>query len=104
MHEAYRPPCIKYSFRCSVLGKREGTPVLPWWGAPQYYPCCGEGYLCSILVMGVYPVLSWLWVHQDRDTPGRDMGPVTRVPSGKDMRPVEVLWDGGREPLPLERT
>ena len=30
--------------------------------------------------------------------PRRDLGLVTGVPPGKDMRPVEVLWDGDGVP------
>ena len=38
------------------------------------------------------------WGYWDWGTPWRDLGPVTEVPPGKDMGPVEVLWDGDGYP------
>ena len=94
------------------------TPSCPGWEGEVPHPGQGishpilAGSILSCLGWGGYPILSWpkgypilsrleypTW---DWGTPKGDMGPVTRVPSRKDMGPVEVLWDGAG--APLERT
>ena len=62
---------------------RTGVSPIWDWGTPQPglgYPLPGNGI-----------------------PPGRDLGPVTRVPHGKDMGLVEVLWDGDASPPPHPR-
>ena len=52
-----------------------------------------------------YPILIWLGVSHPVLAGGQDCctpRPGTGVPSGKDIGPVEVLWDG--DGVPLERT
>ena len=68
--EAYRPPHIKYSICCPILGG-EGVPH-PWLGGYSIpgYPHPGVGYP---------PEGTW----------DQSMG----YPPWKNMRPVEVLWD-----------
>ena len=58
-------------------GRGGGTPSLA--GGGYSIPDQGVG---GPDLAGEYPIL------------GRDLGPVIGVPPGKDMGPVEVLWDG----------
>ena len=96
------------------------SPVLarvPQHGAPPpgtWVTLPGTGYL-SHLGLG-YP--TWNWGPPARDwgtptwdwappawdwgTPIRELGPVTGVPLGKDLGPLEVLWDGDGVPSPGE--
>ena len=71
--------CRVASTHSAGLSRGGGTPSLTG-GIPSlaggYLISCGGGYL------------------------GGDLGPVSRVPPGKDMGPVEVLWDGQGVPHP----
>ena len=69
----------------------EGTPSSPWGGTPSSPgPTSSPGW--------GYPIQSWLQLpHQDWVSPTWGW-----VHPGKDMGPVEVLWD--RDGVPTERT
>ena len=96
----------------------------PAWTQEAYCPPRSKCTLCSTGQDGGYPTLTWLGggypilgleypsPEGTRDQslgypPGKDMGPVQvlwdvdGVPPGKDMGPVQVLWDGdGVNPPP----
>ena len=84
--EAYCPSCSKYSL-CGHRSIMGGVPH-PWPGVPPCsdlaggYPTPGQGY------PGIPPILTSLGVPW--------------VLPGRDLEPVEVLWDG--DGVPPERT
>ena len=94
--------------RCATCGitcfRKGGTPVLSWPGgsASPGWEYANLGLGCLQLDTGVKPTWDWGTLTPRTLLPltglgyplGRELVPVTGVPPGKDIKPLEVLWDG----------